>query len=136
MEINTGYRAQIIQELFGPVGRDFESYVKVYDNLVYDNLIACTELHVLQIEEPGPGDSALISHVDILTAMRIFRQNSQLMLNEAIQLFQARLHRVYSSSQAKFAIFVAVRAMLILNYTISNRPREIGNHIGVLVTLY
>lgn len=104
------YKTRITAELLSSKGRSFDSYFKVYDDLV-----ARSDLHILQIEDVGPEDASPISHDDILVAAATLRENPRMTLSQARQHLAARLAGVHSAHQLKFAIFVAVRAMIMLD---------------------
>ncbi|KAH7111490.1 hypothetical protein B0J13DRAFT_272385 [Dactylonectria estremocensis] len=114
MASSINYQTQIATELLGTTARSFDSYFKIYDDL-----IARSDVHVLQIEEPGPEDSNHISHDGILAGARVLRENPKLTLDQASQQLGARLNRTHSRQQLKFAILVAVRAMLMLDCAVS-----------------
>ncbi|RYP54211.1 hypothetical protein DL768_000990 [Monosporascus sp. mg162] len=119
MSRSTDYQTQIATELLGTTTRPLDSYFKVYDGL-----IARSDVHVLQVEEPGPENLTPISHDDILAGTQILRKNPELTLAQAIQRLRTRLNRTHSAQQLKFAIFVAVRAMLMLDCAVSGRHWE------------
>ncbi len=66
MDVSTDYRARIATELFGETHRPLDSYFQLYDSL-----IARSDVHALQVEEPGPEDLTPITHEDILEAVRV-----------------------------------------------------------------
>lgn len=119
MASSTDYQTQIATELLSTAARSFDSYFKVYDDL-----IARSDVHILQVEEPGPEDSKRISHDDILAAARVLREDPKLTLNQASQQLGTRLNGTHSRQQLKFAILVAVRAMLMLDCAVSGRHWE------------
>ncbi|KAH6867873.1 hypothetical protein B0T10DRAFT_553878 [Thelonectria olida] len=119
MTSSTDYCAQIATELLGTTSRSFDSYFKVYHDL-----IARSDVHVLQVEEPGPEDLAPISHDDILAGAKVLREDPKLTLDQAINQLEARLNGAHSRHQVKVAILVTVRAMLMLDCAVSRRNWE------------
>lgn len=115
MDNNADYRQRIGSELFGGLGRDFEKYFDVYDQMM-----AVSEVYALQVEQPQLHDPAPISHDDVLVAAKVLRGNPTQTLHDATQGLQKELKVGHSMQQIKFAVIVAVRAMLMLDPAVSD----------------
>jgi hypothetical protein len=98
--------------LFGSLPRALGSYFRVYDNL-----IARSDVYVLQIEEPEFEHTNPITHDDIILAAEILRSNPTLNLDQASEQLGLRRSTSCSTRQLKLAILLSVRAMLMLDCT-------------------
>jgi hypothetical protein len=106
------YRARIASELFGSAPLSLGSYFAVYDNL-----IARSDGHALQIEEPEPEHTKTVTHADILLAAEILRRDPTLTLDQASEELGRRLSTACSTRQLTLTILTSVRAMLMLDCT-------------------
>jgi len=111
------YRAHVASELLGcDKPHHLESYFTVYDNL-----LARSDVRVLQIEDPeDPGRQRVVplTYKDILNAANVLRVDSSLTPKQAIQRLATEPNSAYAQQQSKLAILIAVRCMFMLDSSI------------------
>ncbi|KAK3301868.1 uncharacterized protein B0T15DRAFT_325805 [Chaetomium strumarium] len=106
---------KVSAEPFATTASSLGSYLRVFDNL-----IARSDVHVLQVEEPDPRGAAAIRAItynDILIAAKILRSNPTLTLDEAAEQLWARLGTTCSARQPRLTMRVSVRAMFMIDCT-------------------
>jgi hypothetical protein len=108
-------RKRIAAELFATTPPALGSYFRVFDSL-----IARSDVHVIQIEEPDPGQASpirAITHNDILIASRILRGNPIFTLDEAAARLREELGTTCSVQQSRITMLVSVRAVFMIDST-------------------
>lgn len=109
------YQKLIAKEFLGTTSRPFVSYFKVYDQLMAG---------AVHIEQPQLGDFTPPSHHDVVVAAQLVRSDPQKPLQRVTSDFQGK-----PGHQAKFVVFMAIRAMFMLDPAVADSHGE-GFAIG------
>ncbi|KAL6406835.1 hypothetical protein AUP68_09643 [Ilyonectria robusta] len=114
------YQKLIAKEFLGTTSRPFVSYFKVYDQL---------RAGAVHIEQPQLGDFTPPRHHDVVAAAQLVRSDPQKPLQRIITDLQGSLTHIQPGHQARFVVFMAIRAMFMLDPAVADSHGE-GFRIG------
>ncbi|KAH7148338.1 hypothetical protein EDB81DRAFT_792048 [Dactylonectria macrodidyma] len=109
------YRTHIASEILGTTNREFKQYFKYYDQLVVPD----DDVHVVQVQQPEPGDLTPITHADVLEAIRVIRGDPTRTLVESSKELHRKLEAKHSRTRVRSVVLLATRVMFMFDPAIS-----------------